>query len=555
MAERDLVFHLLAENSQLKAKLAESTTQVEQFKAANAGVVPGATAAAAALTEQAAASGVAAAAATQQATQQNTVVVALGEARDAMRRFTAESLVGGESQVAAARGAAKAIAQVHIAILETRAAGGIVTPAQVAAVEAYTARLQGTAAQLGGASAATAAATGHSRLFTVATSQAGQAIAGKTVNLGAMNSALLRTTGALGGMVAGAALLPSLLDTIDKKTQEWSNALVDLVTGIYDEDVAVRKLTDAVKAANASSDLYRISQGSLAVGTRDVRDSIRALGFEIGEGFSASLSKANDFISAYNALLKAEGAGAAKEFAELNKRYIGEAIDGFAALGKEVPAQLRAIADEFGILSSKEKEFAANRELSEKWAEEMSAANLLIGVIKTSVSAKEDEFAVTGRLAKQINEEIVALTNLKTTSAAQEVQRKASLQTLTDLAIKHGILTGKLNELLAASLNAGAGLKRIGDGAAEGAAAASEAVDGLIADMIRLEVQTKKNQKAAEEAFGAGPIPAFGHSPLVGAFSTLNASGSNLAPGSSNATSTSGPAVGSVGGRQVIGRP
>jgi trimeric autotransporter adhesin len=441
-------------------------------------------------------------AATAQATAENTVVAALREVRVSMAALATASVEGGATMTAAVGRTVIAIAALEA---EMKAAGGG-TAVQNAALAGYRTRLTelvpAIAADTVATGAATAAtntsATAH-RLQTVAVGQAAKALTGHEVSTTKVTGALLKMLGPLAGAAAGVALLPFALEAWDKATKAMSETIVDFLMGVHEWDGTVVELRKDVQEAIASSALYVAAQKGAKDATHDFTAEIETLGFKVKGSFDAAASRATDFVSSYKVILQKDGAAAAKGFAEDNKSSLEEIIESYIRLGKAVPRELQAIAKEIGATAATEKKYAEDRTLSAKWADEVSAANFLISTIKISGKTKEDEAKVVDKLKEKIRDEIKALEDLKTTNAAQEADRLAALKSLTDLAVSHGILTGKLNELNQAAHDAGF-LQTYADHAGD----AKKALDYLIESLDSLAKATARVDEVSEKAFDIG---------------------------------------------------
>lgn len=441
--ERDVLFKLRAENSDLRAKLAQSTGDLEAFKAANAAVAPGATAAAAALAGEAAASTAAGAAAGGHAAQQDIVVVALREARDAMRRFTAESVVGGVSQEAAARSAAKAIAQVQIAIAEARATGGIVTPAQIAAVETYTARLQGTVAPLAQVGAAASATAAQKGLLASATSAAGRAAVSGTASFGGLAARLLTFLGPVGTVLAVITLIPAAIKLVIDKTNEWSTKLGEMIAGLNEQDGVVRKSGESMEAytkrANESADaqakfdravkaadagiientgnvqemsaayvLHQAAARGNVPPTKEFEAAAKALGITLTQTYSGATRNAVEtFLAIYAAKLR-ESKASAEEFAVANKGTIESWMQQMANAKESIPPVLADLSAKLGTLTTQqravkdelEKSIAPLRDYWD-WMNKAREATGAFAVAQKNLVEQSATFtfdAITGRL-------------------------------------------------------------------------------------------------------------------------------------------------------------
>lgn len=449
MAERDLILRLRGENADLKAKLAESTAQVEAFKAANAGVAPGAAAAATALDAEAAAARNAGAAATQQAAQQSTVVLALREVRSAMAALAASTTVGGVEMTAALGRVAISLGAVEVEMTAVRASGGVVSPAQIAALEGYKAQLAGLAPQLGAIAGAQAGAAVGGRVLTSVTTQGANAMTGAAVSAGAMGGSFLRLLGPIGVVGAAIALLPTLIRGLNDAFKEYYNWIVNTVSGFNDQAVATRKAgetiesyNDRVRKARDENELLARALDAASKGiiqnTGDVdglkaaylahmnairgvidqsdayAERLKKLRITVTEAvsFAEAEQAVQVFFDEYTARLK-EGENAAIRFAQSQRDSVQLWLEAFEDVGKAIPMSLRTIAEQLGVTTIRQKELAER-------ARDLAQAQ------KEAARGADDHAASLGQLAEEMSAEYVHDFATGVRLTAQELQGVAA---------------------------------------------------------------------------------------------------------------------------------
>lgn len=393
MADRDLKLGVEVVGApEAKAQLDSLKQSTDALGTENAQVASSATAAAAATTEQAAATRVATAAAAGQVVEQTAVVGALREARASMVALAASTAEGGSVMTAALGRAAIAVAGLEAEIIATKASGGVVTAAQMAGLDTYKARLAELALGLRTTGASTEFATGHSRLLTTATTQAANAIAGKSVQVGALGGAMLRlVTGPIGLFITAVTLLPSLIKIVVDTVGNWSTKIGETIAGLNEQDGVLRKsgesteaytaranaaaeaqalheraikaadagiipYTDDVQALTAAYVLHQAAARGVVAPTQDLEQAAKALGITLIATYSGATNAAvQAFLDIYASKLK-EGQFSADEFAAANKGMIEEWISSMQRAHADIPPTLVDIAAKQGVLTEKWKE-------------------------------------------------------------------------------------------------------------------------------------------------------------------------------------------------------
>lgn len=383
--ERELLLRLRAENSELKAKLAESVAQLDALKAKTAEV----SAASVAGSKAQADAHVAAFAKSQGATAG--IVAQLEESRLAMAALTASTVTGGTEMVAALGRAAIAIAGLEA---EIAASGGLASPEQVAALAGYKAELAAIVPKLQQVAPAAASAATGTRVFGAATAQAGQAIAGKTVNLGALTSGFLRFLGPIGLATAAIALLPSLI----RGVRDAFKTLSDIIDGSVSKALAemrdgFEKAQGKLEGLDAASRNFRDAADLMAAGGLNAKGVIDGLGdsFKVGAETAANFGGAVVFAGDGFVSLGG-GAATAKS-----------AIDGLSNTINEVrltaPEAARAAAESFLELS---RSFAAGKITAGEFFERVRG--LREGLLPLAKVSEEVGTAIKEKFGKKFEE-------------------------------------------------------------------------------------------------------------------------------------------------------
>lgn len=290
--DRELALRITADAAQAKAELAELKTGTDSLTASTTGVATATTGAATAMGTETVAAAATTAAIREQGVETTRVetilelkarlteernarqISALNGLRDqtnftnvAMSDLGNATVVGGAKMEVALLAARNAVAALEVEQGKLRAAGLIVPPQNVALLQSYDNQVKALSASTTVLGTTTAKTTAEKRLFTTATAQAGQAIAGGTVNMGMMTAGFLRFLGPVGLGIAALTLLPTLVRSLSDafKTlagfvgDNMSKAVGEMVEGFGKAQEKLEGLEPASRSYRDATDLLTAS--------------------------------------------------------------------------------------------------------------------------------------------------------------------------------------------------------------------------------------------------------------------------------------------------------
>jgi hypothetical protein len=389
MKKAEVAVSLLAEKIEI-AKAAgaplpkEATDQLESFQR---NVAQGSEA----LNVHAAAAGKSTAALRLQGVAQSGVTLALAEARLAFLALASAGEVGSAGWTAAMGRVQLAVAGVNTQIAAAQKTGGIVTGAQVAGAELYTSRLASMAPALAGVGTATAATAAQKRLLTTATAQAGQALAGGTVNLGAMAAGFLRFAGPVGLAIAALGLFEPVLKMIkgyydslitggfnligsmtatefqakkmgetwadyNKRIMAAADASAQMKTVVAAMDAGLIPYTADINKGTAEWTLHRASMMGVNADAPKVEAALKSLGVATAKSldFDQATIAVHAFLTEYERQLKL-GENHARAFAEANKSNMNSWMESYEDAKDQIPPKLVEIAKAHDVATESQK--------------------------------------------------------------------------------------------------------------------------------------------------------------------------------------------------------
>jgi hypothetical protein len=286
--------------------------------------------------------------------------------------------------------------------------------------------------------AATATTAAQKRLFTTATAQAGQAIAGGTVNLGAMAAGFLRFAGPVGLAIAALGLLEPVLKLIKAQFDGLITAGFNLIGSMTATEFHAKKMGETwteynkriMAAADASATmktvsaamsaglisstadttkataewtLYRASMMGVNADAPKVEAALKSLGVATAKSLNFDEAKmaVQAFLQEYERQLKL-GENHARAFAEANKSNMNSWMESYEDAKDQIPPKLVEIAKAHDVATEAQKKLLAGlKDISAALRPYYDALNMALGGVGDLTDAEAALLGMTRQTSEQ----------------------------------------------------------------------------------------------------------------------------------------------------------
>lgn len=404
--ERDLRIKATADAAQAKAELAGVNAEIDKTAASTEVATSATVSHTAAVTEDTAEELRRQAVLDRQAALLRDVGDAQRAAAIAVDAMGAAASTGGKAYAEAIEAAASAVARLEIAQEAVRARGGPIGAAAIAELAAFDAAVQAASASVERTEPGYKNFSANVSLARGNVEGLSRAATGAADHIGIFGRAIQLLAGPIGLFIAAIALIPQALSKWAEWSQVVSNKLATLLAGLTDsrrevdsQGKAIDVLSDQYQRAADATALHERATRAMSAGLIEATDNakradaeeiireaalhrsttattayvnaLKEFGIKAFESFSGAQTAATAFLTEYQRASR-ESSAVARAFAEENSAALERILQRYALLGRDVPPELKKIAEGLGLISKAESELAANQDLQKKTAEKVS---------------------------------------------------------------------------------------------------------------------------------------------------------------------------------------